>query len=483
VNQRIVDFLRRPTTRRAALDAATLVAAVVIGVIAFSAAAHGELGVGPARLAISVAPATSPLTVVELPPFGSVEAVTHRGPIRLDVRVEEISVVDTQRLVASGVLSTSQSLASVSATDLPLTGFTTLLWRVIGGGALAAALAGLLVGLALRRRRAVVAVAVALAVALPMAAVGVAYATWDMSAFREPTLRGGLIYAPKLIDVFSTRVARIQGLRDQAVKVAGDLAAYYADDRALASGGALPGTFRVLHITDLHLDPVGAELARSIARSYEASVVVETGDLPILGVPVETSVFASLVDRSVPLVYVPGNHDSPASLDALRKLGATVLTSGTIEVQGLRIFGVPDPSASGFGIQPDAVAVTEAARLAFAQLKASLASGEATPDVVAVHSPLMEVPFIGVVPLVLAGHTHLASFSIVRGTVLLNSGTLGGMPFDLNASGHAVLPYSASVLYFTAHKPRRLIAIDRIDVYPDRSTTVSRQVIDASLLP
>jgi predicted phosphodiesterase len=483
VNQRLVDFLRNRTTRRVALDAAALVAAVVMGVIAFSAAAHGELGVGPARLAISIAPATSPLTVVEVPPFGSVEAVTHEGPVRLDVRVESIDVASTQRLVTSGALSTSRTLAADSVAGLPLTGFTALLWRVIGGGALAAALAGLLVGLALRRGRAVVALAVALAVSVPAAGVGVAYATWDASAFREPTLRGSLVYAPQLIDIFSTRVARIRKLRAQAVQVATNLAAYYANDRSLASGGALPGTFRVLHITDLHLDPVGAELARSVARSYEASVVVETGDLPILGAPVETSAFASLVDTSVPLVYVPGNHDSPASLHALRRLGATVLTSGTVEVRGLRIFGVADPSSRGSSYEPDAVAVTDAARLAAAQLAGSLRSGEATPDVVAVHSPLMDAPFIGLVPLVLSGHTHVASFSIVGGTVLLNSGTLGGMPYDLKASGGAVRPYSASVLYFTARMPRRLIAIDRIDVYPDRSTTVSRQVIDESLLP
>lgn len=483
MNQRLVDFLRRPATRRIALDAATVVAAVVIGAIAFSAAAHGEFGFGPARLAISVAPATSPLTVVELPPFGSVEAVTHRGPVRLTMRLEEIDVEDTQRLVETGALTASRTLAAETVDDLPLTGFSSLLWRVIGGGALAAALASVLVALALRRGRAVVALSVALAVVVPTTAVGIAYATWDSSAFREPTLRGSLVYAPQLVDVFSTRVAKIGRLREQAVKVARDLAAYYADDRALASGGAMPGTFRVLHVTDLHLDPVGAELARSVARSYEASVVIETGDLPVLGVPVETSVFASLIDTSVPLIYVPGNHDSPASLAALEQLGATVLTSGTVEVGGLRIFGVPDPISDDFGIEPDAAAVREAARLSFARLAASLASGETTPDVVAVHSPLMDAPFIGVVPLILSGHTHSASFSVARGTVLLNSGTLGGMPYDPETSGRTVLPYSASILYFTAGQPRRLIAIDRIDVYPNRSTTVSREVIDASLLP
>lgn len=454
-----------------------------MGTIAFSAAAQGQLGVGPARLVISVSPAVSPLTVVELPPFGSVEAATHRGPVRLNVRLQEVDVAGTTRMMDNAALSAPVTLGPDAAANLPLTGVAALAWRVVGGGLLAAALAALLVVLALRRSRRMIAVAIALAMAVPAMAVGVAAATWDVAAFREPTLRGSLTYAPQLIDVFSTRVANIKLLREQAVTVANDLASYYADKRSLASGGALPGTFRVLHVTDLHLDPVGAALARSIARSYKASLVIDTGDLPILGVPVETGVFASLIDTSVPRVYIPGNHDSPTSLAALERLGVTVVASGTVDIAGLRILGIADPISRGFGLEPDPALVTEAARRAFLALEASLASGEPTPDIVAIHNPLMERPFIGFVPLVLSGHTHSARFDLIDGTALLNSGTLGGMPYDPAASGRRVLPYSASVLYFTASKPRHLIAIDRIDVYPNRSSTVSRQVIEESLLP
>jgi len=96
---------------------------------------------------------------------------------------------------------------------------------------------------------------------------------------------------------------------------------------------------------------------------------------------------------------------------------------------------------------------------------------------------MMEGPFLGKVPLILSGHTHAARFYVTRGTARLNSGTLGGMPYDPAATGRKAQPYSASVLYFTPDVPRRLIAIDRIAVHSTRSTTVSREVIDESLLP
>ena len=451
--------------------------------VAFSLAARGPLTVGPARLAISVAPAASARTVVELPPFGSVEAATHRGPVELTVRLEEIDVVGTSRMIESGALTLPTTLGPDAARTLPMGGLSTLVLRLIGGGLLAAGLAAALVALALRRGTVVLALAVALAIAIPAATTGVAYATWDISAFREPTLRGNLAYAPQLVDLFSTRVAAIERLREQAARLARNLSAYYADERSLASGGALPGTYRVVHVTDLHLDPVGAELARSIVRSYKASLVIDTGDLPILGADVEGRVYESLVDTSVPRIYVPGNHDSPASEATLGRLGYTVLTSGTAEVDGVRVLGVPDPISRTFGVEPDPGRLENAGRAAYARLRRALRSGEATPDIVAIHNPVMEEPFVGVAPLILSGHTHSARLYVSDGTVRLNSGTLGGMPYDPETSGRAVLPYSASVLYFTAEEPRRLIAVDRIAVFPTRSSTISRDVIDESLLP
>ncbi len=477
------EMLRKPKVRRAALDTVAVVVAVVAGILAFSAAAQGPLTVGPAHLVISAAPASRARTVVEIPPFGTVSAPTHEGLLRLSVRVQEVDFVSAARMVEQGTLAVPQAAGPEAIGQLPVSGLATLLWRVIGGGLAAAALVGLLVALAFRRSRAVIAIAVALSVLIPGAVMGVAALTWDISAFRGPTLRGNLAYAPQLADIFSTRVASIHRLRDEASKVARNLAAYYSDERSLVSGGALPGTYRVLHVTDQHLDLVGAELARSIARSYETSLVIDTGDLPILGVQAEAGMFESLIDTTVARVYIPGNHDSPASVATLAQMGVTVLTSGTVEIDGLRILGVPDPIARDFGVEADPALIGAAAERAFAGLQVSLRSGEPTPDVVAIHNPLMEKPFVGHVPLIISGHTHAARLYVSRGTVRLNSGTLGGMPYDPASTGRKPLPYSASVLYFTADKPHRLIAVDRISVYPRRSTTVTREVIDESLLP
>lgn len=469
--------LNRPALRRVLVDLFTLVLAVVMASVAFAAVARGHVRLGPADVSVSLTPSLAPRTVVELPPVGTIEARTHVGPVRVSVRLNELDFVATRRLIENGDLTLPQMSDVGTPSSLPVSGLTSTLVRIVGVGLLVAAAVGALVSLALRRRLLVVAVAVGLAVAVPAMAAGIAYATWDASAFREPTLRGNLTHAPELIDVFSTRVANIKRLRGEASKLASDIAGYYADDRSLASGGAYPGSYRVLHVTDLHLDPVGAELARSLARSYEASLVIDTGDLPVLGADIESGTFESLIGTSTPRVYVPGNHDSPASISALRRLGVTVLTSGTVEVDGLRIFGVPDPISRDFGVEPQRSRIDQATRQAVVQLEESLRSGDATPDIVAVHNPRMERPFFGAVPLILSGHTHSARFYISKGTARLNSGTTGGVGTRPD-SPRTPLPYSASVLYYSAELPRRLLAIDRISVYPNRSSTIAREVIE-----
>lgn len=480
---RATEFVRRAETRRLLIDVVSVLVALCVGVVAFAAAARGQLDVGPARLSVALSPSAQGATIVDLPPLGTVSAHTHHAPVALTVTLQEVDFVDAARSVEQLASSATGTSMPETIRNLSAGGLEKLAWRLLGAGFLAAALSSLVVTLAFGRRRKVVALAVALSLLFPAGVLGVAAATWDVSAFREPTLRGSLAYAPGLIDIFSTRIATIDRLRGEAAQLAEELTAYYADDRSLVSGGSLTGTYRVLHVSDQHLDLVGGQLARSIARSYETSLVVDTGDLPILGVSLEGVGFSSLVDTSVRQIYIPGNHDSPASIAALKELGVTVVTSGSVEVDGLTILGVPDPISRGFGVEPDAESVQSAAEEAYREMESAIRSGESTPNIVAVHNPLMEKPFVGKVPLILSGHTHSARLYVSRGTVRLNSGALGGMPYDPTTSGRKTLPYSASVLYFTGELPRRLIAIDRISVYPQGSTTVTRELINKDLLP
>lgn len=467
------------------VDVCVATGAVLVGVVAFwAAASSAPLDVGPVRLDLSVRPSLEGGTVVHIPPFGAVSAATHAGPVELRVRVDEIDVEGTRALMSDSSLASAAVMSGRIPPQLPVRRLPEAIARILGGGLIAALLAAAVVALAARRSRLVVAIsclATLVAIALPLS---VAAATWDAEAFKEPTLRGGLTYAPGLVDMFSTRLANIERLRDQAEKVARDLASYYADDRSLASGGSMAGTYRVLHVTDQHLDPVGAELAAELARSYEVSLVIDTGDMSVLGAEIEGRAIESLVDTSVPRVYVPGNHDSAATIDALRAIpGVTVVATDTVEIDGLRIFGVEDPFSRGFGLEPEPDAIEDATRAAYRRFSAAMRSGETTPDIVAIHNPAMEEPFIGRVPVILSGHTHAARLYRSQGTVRLNSGTLGGMPYDPEITGRRVVPYGASVLYYTATVPRRLLAVDELAVHSDRSTTVHRTVLDDPDLP
>lgn len=478
--KRMVDIFREPAVRARLADAAALALATVLGLAAFTAAARGSAHVGPVSLSLSAAPALRGSTLVDIPPFGDVEAKTHVAPVRLVARVERVDFEGVSAALETDVAG----IVGFDPAEAPVRDIAGIVWRMGILGVLAAMSTAGLVAFALRRDVRLAFVAAMTCATLVAGALGVTAQSWDVRAFREPTLTGSLTRLPWLADVFTLRVARIEQLRTQAAKVARDVAGYYADERSIVSGGSLPGTYRVLHVTDLHLDAVGAELARSLARSYEASLVIDTGDAPILGARLESGVLASVMAAGTPRVYIPGNHDSPESIRLIADIpGTTVLTSGTIEVDGLRILAVPDPISRGFGIEPDAEAVEAATLRAVESYDAGLRSGEPTADIVAIHNPAMERPFIGRAQVILSGHTHSGRMYVSGGTVRLNSGTLGGMPYSPQTSGRAPLPHSASVLYFSVESPRTLIAVDRIEVHADRTTTITRRVLDESALP
>lgn len=471
----LIRFARTPWA-----DGLAVIVSVIVAVAVFSVFAQARATVGPLQVGVSVAPARSGTTAIQIPPFGTVSAATHRGPVAVRLIVDDIDVDAARALLEDESLDTAGMLAGRIPRQLSVEKLPTALREALLKGVLAAVALGALIVLAFRRRWQVIVVTCVVIAAITCVPAAVAARSWDATAFREPTLRGSLAYAPALTQLFTARLDRIGKLREQAQKVVRDIASYYADERLLDTGGTMAGAYRVLHVTDLHLDPVGAALAEQIVRSYDVSLVVDTGDIAVLGSDIEGRAIPSLVATSVPVVYVPGNHDSHKTVEVLQSLpNVTVVESGTVDVDGVRIFGVPDPFSRGFGLEPEPAATEQAGVDAFERLSAALASGETTPDIVAIHNPAMEKPFIGSVPIILSGHTHAARAYVSQDTLRLNSGSLGGMPYDPELTGRRPVPHSATVLYFTADEPRSLLAIDEISVTSDGATTVRRKVFSS----
>jgi hypothetical protein len=155
--------------------------------------------------------------------------------------------------------------------------------------------------------------------------------------------------------------------------------------------------------------------------------------------------------------------------------------SMTVEA-GIRVFGVADPASRSLDVEPDPDAMVVEAEAIAGRLERAIRSGEPTPTVIAMHNPGMADPFEGLAPLVLLGHTHTPDLSRRGDTWFLDNGTTGGVHFtDTRPDPH--IPHTASVLYFTAELPRRLVAIDQIEVYGiEGQSSLRRTVTDLDLL-
>lgn len=442
---------------------AVVLLAVAVGILAFTATATVTDEIGPLSVAVRLTPALDGATTLSFPPFGSISADTHAAPIDAEVRLDEVDIAGLEALAAEGVPDGADLEEwTGSAMRAVLSAGTR--------GTLAGLLAAGLTAFALTRSRKLTVLALAAVVTMGGVPLGLGAATFDPGAFAEPTFNGALSYAPGAIALVQDRLSDIEGLQRQVRSLASDLAAYYGVDQSFTGGGSLPDTYRVLHVTDLHLDPVGMQLTLDLARAYDAELIVDTGDISHFGTEQEAALaIAQMSGR--PYVFVPGNHDAPDLVARIAASGVTVLDGETTTTaRGLVILGIGDPASAGSGVEPDSARARERG-----QEIADARAGERL-DMVAVHDPASGRPFAGLTPLVISGHTHTPAYAEEDGTVFLGSGTTGGVHFtELRSDPH--IPHGASILYFSLVEPHRLVAIDQIEVYGKTSQSSIRRTL------
>jgi predicted phosphodiesterase len=472
-----------------------LLAGALGAVLAVTFLARQEVTVGPARVRLEAGPAVVGTSRLAAPPFGSVSARTHQGPLAFRATLDDVDVKGLGRLLEGSPGSEGSGepqggapgdragpggprFAELEATLGPLedqarraaTGF---LLRIAALG-LAGGLAGVLLFRRRTRRRLLRCGLGGLAATVLL--LGPTLATYDLAAFREPRYDGALEYAPALIGDVRTGLDRLRTLREEMVRIGRNLDRAYdalADPVGELDGN---GTVRVLHVSDLHLNPAGFDLAERLADQFEVAAVVDTGDMGTWGLPREPEVAANIGRFKVPYLFVKGNHDDTDMVEAVAANdNARVLDGTGTEVQGIRFFGVADPTFTpGKGYQVEQ----------FEQLKVerSVAVADAIerqalrPDVLLVHDGRLAAYARGHVATVLEGHLHRFGTEVVNGTRTLMTGTTGaGGPDNFRATDPP--PADAQVVYFDP-ATRRPVAVDRITVrLPGSSFSVERLLL------
>jgi hypothetical protein len=455
---------RRVVVARWVAVVAGAVVAAALGLRAVSV----EGPIGPGQVSVRGAWGGSDTTIV-VPPLGDVVFDTHRVPLALQARIETIDPEAAQRLATDR--QAIEGFDESAGTQL-----RSLLVQWAWRAALVMTIAGALAGALLwpgRIRPALVGGAVGLVVTVAL--LGGTWTTFDREDLRDPEYHGALQRAPEVLAAIDRNWGGVERIPGRLRALAGNITELYAtaaDAGSGTAGRAESDEVRILHVSDVHSNPVGLELARGLAEGFAVDAIVDTGDLTSFGLPVEARIGTLLSSIPVPYYFIPGNHDSRANRAALDAYPNVTLVDGTpFTVGNLRLLGFADPAVTANREDSDPEA--DAARDRQAPGVASAVRRE-RPDVLAVASTRQAADVEGLVPLVISGNVHRRTDTTRDGTRFLTVGSTGATGIGaFTEPGTA--RYEAQILRF---RDRRLAAIDYVTFAGTGGDyTVSRTVV------
>jgi predicted MPP superfamily phosphohydrolase len=471
--------------RRVAAIAA--VVAVSLGGVVIGAllGAHTSTDVGPFRAEMSISPSLGGGTEVDIPPLGSLHLDSHDGPIHLKVNLGSLDQTRTEALIDDPASITTASQSAVAdVTD----GVLRLGLRALGVAVGSALLLAALIFRDVRR----VAWSGLLALVVTGGSLGIAAATVRADSISEPRYEGLLVNAPAVVGD-ARRIADNYGrYADQLQQLVANVSRIYTAVSTLPVYEPAANTTRILHVSDLHLNPASWGVIRTVVQQFGIDAVIDTGDIVDWGSAPETSYVSAISSLDVPYVYIRGNHDSPATSAAVaRQPNAIVLENSTTTVNGLTIAGIGDPRFTPDKSTDEAPVAAGADGASGAPvvrageaLATTIRDAERPVDIALVHDPASAAPVNGACPLVLAGHLHHREIRVldpVAGgmrTRLMVEGSTGGAGLR-GLEGEQPTPLAMSVLYFDEN--RALKAYDAINLggTGQAQVTLERKVVGA----
>jgi predicted MPP superfamily phosphohydrolase len=409
---------------------------------------HAHTDIGPADVSFSLRPSLSGGTVIDIPPLGTLRLDSHAGPVSIDAQVTQIHPEPARKLIEDP--AAVNHLTTTVGTDIRR-GFIIMITRAVLVALACAAVAGFVVFRSWKRS-----LWSTFAAFNGLLLVGVIGAfTFNPQSVAEPRFTGILSGAPQVVGDAKSIVSRFGAYRAQLAQLIGNVSRLYDVTSTLPTYEPDPTTIRVLHVSDIHLNPVAWSVIRQVTKQFNVQMVIDTGDLTDHGSSAEEKFANDISKIPVPYVFIRGNHDSADTEKSVRRQkNAIVLDNQVKDVGGLRIFGIGDPrftpDKTTRGDDVDAREMLAIGQGAAAQMVAS----RDAPDLVLVHDPAEGQAFDGTAPLVLSGHMHQRSTRLMAaGTRLFVQGSTGGAGMR-GLEHEQPTPFEMSVLYFnrTSHR-------------------------------
>lgn len=401
-------------------------------------------------------------TTLKIPPIGSITARTHRNqPLQLTLALENIDLDQLRQIALTTELKSQQALVRYFQGKInQVVGIvvTRLLLIAGSGGLLGVYLGG-------QRRWSALLGGLLTGCLIILLVFTIVYFDYDIRAFAQPQYQGIIEAAPWMLSLIQEGLVKVDQLGEQVQSLAANLYTVFNQIENLKNIGVLAADLTVLHVSDIHNHPAAYDFISQVVAAFPVDLVIDTGDLTDWGTPLEAEIIARIEELNVPYLFTAGNHEAPDVLTRLEQTeNVTVLGSEPLEILGIRVAGIPDPSAESYS--PENVSIAKLSQHA-AAINEAYRGKEHGIDIFAVHNHRIANQIEpGIFPVVLCGHNHVQSINQVGGTVYVNAGTTGAAGIRGIQAGQ-VVPFSLSMLYFTRDPITgrfNLTAVDSIQV-------------------
>jgi putative phosphoesterase len=422
---------------------------IIAGTLLFlPLAGLGNYQVHDLSLKLFVTPSVEGKTVLELPPFGSLSAKTHAGPLELHVRLERIG---TELAKKNFNLASDQlQLLSVVKKEIPDQLKKFFLYQ-LAAGALGAAFAVYFLWRPSLKTTLKSSLGGALLVGLLLL---VGTTTYQTESFREPEYNGVLALAPNIVQLASESLPKLKEIETHTEAVISNIQTLVANSSSLPMLGnpsKNSTTRKILLVSDLHSNPLGSKLIQSLVNDFSVDFIIDAGDLTDFGSPLETEIVKEISKLDVPYIFAPGNHDSPQIKETLNIIDNVVILEGDIiSVAGLKILGFSDPLSYSSDVTVKNHLLWKDIIMKEVKTCQDKINQEATPEILVIHNPEISQQLAedNNIPLIVNGHTHRQKLETGIGKSLtINPGSTGaaGLRGLYSEKG---TPYAAVLLHF-----------------------------------
>lgn len=357
-------------------------------------------------------------TELAIPPLGTIRAKTHQTPLKFSISLKDINLERLKTMIAQEPEGIYAELVASFRYQISL-----FLVRIL----IIALLGGLVSGYILFRRPKQALLAGLAGLVVFALLIGASILTYNEKAFREPEYKGIVEAAPWLLAVADDALVAVEKLDVKLKVIATNLMLMFESLSLVgAEEATYEGELKILHVSDIHNNPLGVSLASQMAAAFKADIIIDTGDATDYGTPIEGELVRNISESRLPWVFVPGNHDSPAVVQVLKELeNVTVLEAGLVyfEQFDLTIAGIADPAAGDADMR---VPTREEYKDAAAQLQIIIGQSERKPSIIIAHHIYIVEEFTHWPVTLLHGHSHRVNIRNLGQAVLIDAGTTGG---------------------------------------------------------